>query len=290
MSGNYSFQEKIMKKMTLFALTIMTTQVFAATTSSTDLSKNNVKKSKKIELLLETETASVRDSENDIKGQDTFYKIEPGYKINSKMKVSVGAQYNERYLKGNEESKNHDALNEVYAKLNYKASKFRDNGIADLKLNTRIYSNEDSYFSDLYGNNGNYQLRAYFGRPISGKIFINKYASYLRYKKYFTNNSSGFRSRDYELRGRISPTYALGNGMELGTTFTYNHVFKLGAGYSDDRENVTFDLSARYQIKNYAVMLRAGITALDNKKTGELKRTEDNLDQVGYALNFTAYL
>jgi hypothetical protein len=291
-----------MKKMTLLALSILTTQAFAATTSTTDLSKSSSKKSKNIDLLLETETMTVRDDNNDINGVETFYKVEPSFKVGSKAKIAIGAQYNERSLDGdkirsygvsdykNDKSKNHDALNEVYLKLNYKTAKYKKNGIADLKLNARIYSNEDSFFQKYYGNNGNYQLRAYFGRPVNGKLFINKYTSYVRYKKYFTNSDSGSRSRDYELRARISPTYAMGNGLEIGTTFTYNHIFQLGAGYSDDAENITLDLSARYQIKNYAVMLRAGITALDNSKNGVLTTTEDNMDQVGYALNFTAYL
>ena len=105
-----------------------------------------------------------------------------------------------------------------------------------------------------------------------------------------TNEDSGSRSRDYELRARITPSYNITKDAEVGMTFTYNHIFQLGAGYADDIEEIDADLTARYQYGKFAVLLRAGVPWLNNSETGDLKVNDDALNQVGYALNFAAYI
>lgn len=291
-----------MKKLVASALLTTLAMPVLAQKTTTDLSQSQFDKiMKNVGLTLETEIATKRDDNNEIKGNETYYLIEPSYKINSKSSLMVGAQYKTRELGGDkirsygtssytkDESKNRDALEEMYIKYLYKATSFKENGIADVRLQARAYSTQDSFFKEYYGNDGNYQLRAYFGRPLVGNFYINKYTSYLRYKNYTPNQYTEGFGRDYELRARISPTYQIDRGFDLGMTLTYNHIFAVDKSLAD-QEDIDLDFTVRYQKGKYAAMLRAGTEILNNEESGDLKQYDDAGKEIGYALTLTAYL
>jgi hypothetical protein len=262
----------------------------AATTSSTDLSGSLLDSiSKKMTLSLETEVGSQRNSRQDyeITGYTQYYRVEPGMKINSKNAVSIGADYMVREFNTEDERKKRDGMDNVFVKYTNKTASFKSNGIADVRLQARAYQTTDKFYKDFYGSDGNYQLRSYFGRPVVGNLYINKYTSYLRYKKYTANSTYGSRSRDYELRARINPTYRLSNGLDLGLTLTYNHIFTRDA----DEENVGIDLSARKQFDKLAVLFLAGYKYQDTKNDdGELAYNKDAPKDISYLLNLTYYV
>ncbi len=281
------------KLMTLSAVLIMGSALAQTNTNSTTISNTQTKSVlDNAELTLETETATARDDRNDIEGYESYYQIQPGYKVNNKFKVQVGTTYFIREMDGTraeDESRNKDGLADLYTKLNYKATSYKENGIADIRLQARLYSDQDDFFKRRYASDGNYQIRSYFGMPIAGGVYINKYVSYLRYKNYFNNEYTNDFSRDYELRARVAPSYMLNNGVELGTTLTYNHIFKVNQ--LNDSEDVDFDLTARYQSGPYAILGRVGFEVMNNQDGQTvLKENEDAGKTFGYALTLTAYL
>lgn len=284
-----------MKKHIAFTLiALLSGTAFAATTTSKTEVKTEKKSSflKNAKLKLETEMASVRDSRDEVHGNETYYLMEPGYKLSKKTTIMAGLQYKTREAGGSllgAEKANRDHMDEAYLKLEHKVTSFKTNGIADLTIQARAYSAQDDFFKNRYAADGNYQARAYFGRPLAGKLYINKYTSYLRYKNYFNNNSVTNHSRDYELRARISPTYTAGKGLDLGTTITYNHIFKVNK--LEDEENMVVDLTARYQVGNFATLFYVGAPYLANNSGKDvLKINADAGKELRYALNFALYL
>jgi hypothetical protein len=266
------------------------TTTFAQTATSTTTTSTLDKVKAKLSLTLETEARQVLNNENEVNGFDSYYLVEPGYKIDKKNSFSIGAQYNVREFENEaKEDKNRDHLDNAFVKFLHKAASYRDNGVADLRLQARYYRTMDPLFKKYYGSNGDYQLRAYFGRPLTGKLKINKYTSYLRYKKYSVNSEAGNYSRDYELRARISPTYNVTDQLEAGLSLTYNHIFGVSAF---DTEEVDASVSARYSFNKgaYAVMVRGDIPWMESNDNGVLAKTEDTMDQLAYALTFSAYL
>ncbi len=285
-----------MKKLPLVLFVLASTSVFAqssSTTTTTDISSPSSRSIlQNFSLTLESEIMTEKDEDQnyDITGYSSFYEIEPGYKFTKKISVSAAAQYTVSEKEGNEERKNRDTLGTVYTKFNYKLMSLKNGDIADVKLQARAYADQDQFLKDFYGSDGNYQMRAYFGAPLAGGFYINKYNSYVRYKKYNANDNASKFSRDYEYRLRVNPAYKLSFGTEVGVSATYNHIFKQGAGFGQDEENIEIDFSARHQIDKIAVMVRAGTSILDNSETGELKTTVNAADQVAYALNIEAYV
>lgn len=170
--------------------------------------------------------------------------------------------------------------------------KTRNSDLFDLKVQGRLYNNEDEFFKKAYGNNGNYQVRAFFGAPLVGKLFLNKYVTYVRLKRYFINenvtSSNSVFTRDLELRARVAPTYAVSDQFQLGTTFTYNHLFMVD---SSNSENVDMSLSARYMpSRTYAISLRADRDLLETNDNGDFVAVDKAEDKVGYALTFNMFL
>ena len=278
----------------MIALSAISIGAFAQSTTTIPKSTTSIKRSVKspFSLKLEMETSSVRDNNNEVQGNYTYYQFLPGYHLTKKLSVQTGLQYATREaggtLKGQEKA-NKDHLETAFFKLRYNPTKFKDNGIADLRLQFRLYSDQDDFFKRRYGSDGNYQLRAYFGRPIAGGWSINKYVSYLRYKNYFNNSSAGKYTRDYELRARISPTFKATDNLDLGITGTYNHIFKVQK--LEDEEKIDLDLTARYAYYQYAAMIRVGAPYMTNEGgTGTLKRNEEAGKNIGYALTLTAFL
>lgn len=254
--------------------------------------KTPARTSNNLMLTLETETMSVRDGNYDITGVETYYLAEPGYRFGSDIDVRLGASYRARNAGGTlsgAEKANKDHMETYYAKFNYRAARFSNNKIIDLRLQARAYSDQDDFFKRRFAGDGNYQFRAYFGRPIYGNWSINRFTSYLRYKNYFNNQYVTDFSRDYELRARISPTYRAMSGLDLGMTFTYNHIFKVNK--LADEEGVDIDLTARYQYDKYAVLFRVGAPYMTNSSgQGVLKENEAAGKDFNYALTFTAFL
>lgn len=285
-----------MKKFLVIALAaVLVSPVFAQTTNTSTTSTTQSKKSNLLEnfqLTLEMGSSTKRDANNDIKGNETYMNIEPGYRINKQSTIMAGTSYKRREAAGtlkDAEKANRDHLDTAYVKFLYKATRYKDNGIADVRLQVRAYSDQDDFFKRRYASDGNYQLRAYFGRPIAGKWSLNKYTSYVRYKNYFNNKYVSDFSRDYEMRLRLNPTYTVFRGMDLGVTATYNHIFKVNK--LNDEENVKLDLSARYQKGSYAALIIAGVPYMDNVGgEGELKLNEDSGKNLEYSLTLTAYL
>ena len=252
----------------------------------------NRRSPRKFQLTLETETMSVRDGANDIAGTTTYYLAEPQYNITPRFNVRLGMAYFDRYAGGlykGREEKNHDHIDNYFTKIDYRVSKFSENNILDVRVQARAYTSQDDIFKRYYASDGDYQFRAYFGRPIYGNWSINRFTSYIRYKNYFNNEYVSDYSRDYELRARISPTYRVMAGTDLGMTFTYNHFFKVNK--LNDEEQVDVDLTARYQPNQYAFMVRLGVPYMrSNGGEGVLKRNEDAGKQFSYAFTMTAFL
>jgi hypothetical protein len=274
---------------TLLIFTIGTSAQAATTTSTTYYPKKNTKFGATVEMGSEV----VRNKDYTIEGSSTYFLIEPDYAINKNNKFEVGAVYKVRQANGDlkdSEDKNRDHLEDLYLKHTYKAAKFKNNGIADLRLQLRAYSGQDDFFKRRYGANGNYQLRAYFGKPIAGKWYLSKYTSYLRYKSYFVDKDYiGDRTRQYELRARVAPTYRTAKGIELGITATYNHIFKVR--HLNDEESIDLDLSARYHKDNNAALFIIGSNYMGNAAgEGLLKRNDDALKDIGYTLILSHYL
>ena len=260
-------------------------------------SKKKVKKKKKsfmpknTVLTLEMGTSSVRDKKNDVQGNESYVGIEPGYRFTKKFNIAVGGSYKAREaggtLKGAEKA-NRDGLENIYTKIRYNPTKFKKNGVADVRLQFRLYSDQDDFFKRRFGSNGNYQFRAYLGRPIYKGFYFSKFTNYFRYKNYFNNNHVSNKTRDYELRARVTPTYRLSKGTDLGLTFTYNHIFKVNK--IEDEEELDIEASYRKQVGSYAVLLTAGTEYLNNGG-GEtiLKRNEESGKTVKYAMILNAF-
>ena len=157
-----------------------------------------------------------------------------------------------------------------------------------MKLQARIYNMESKYFREAYSNDGNIQARAYIGFPIIGKLKISKYTSYLRVKRYLVNqNNISKYTREYELRGKISPSYAVSDKLELSSTFTYNHVFNTK---KTDTEELTGSLSARITpSRTYAILLSAETDLQKSNSNGDLVNIDNNDELVTYFLSLSAY-
>ncbi len=288
--------------LTFSVLTLMSFTTEAQTNSSRTITlepiletKQKPRSSRKrrvFQLTLETETMTVRDRNNDITGSTTYYQAEPQLNITDRFNARLGMAYFDRFAGGSykgREDKNHDHIDNYYTKLDYRLSKFSENNILDVRLQARAYTTQDDVFKRAYASDGDYQFRAYFGRPLYGNWSINRFTSYIRYKNYFNNEYVSNYSRDYELRARISPTYRVYSGTDLGMTFTYNHFFKVNK--LNDEEQVDIDLSARYQPNQYAFMVRLGIPYMRSEGgEGTLKRNEDAGKQFSYAFTMTAFL
>lgn len=286
-----------MKLLALVASLALSSGLLAQSTTNTPKSTKKVKEKKKsfmpknTVLTLEMGTSSVRDDANDIHGNESYLGIEPGYKFTKKFDIVAGGFYKTREaggsLKGAEKA-NRDGLENIYTKFRYNPTKFKNNGIADVRLQFRLYSDQDDFFKRRYGSDGNYQFRAYFGRPIYGDFYFSKFTNYLRYKNYFNNDHVGSRTRDYELRARVTPTYRVSKGTDLGLTFTYNHIFKVEK--IEDEEELDIEASFRKQVGPYAVLFTAGTEYLNNNGgTTVLKRNEDSGKTVKYAMILNAY-
>lgn len=255
---------------------------------------------KDMNLTLETETMSVKDRSNDINGTNTFFLVEPGYRVSKRVNVSTGVQYNVRQMnpaanqrESDIERNNSDHLENVFFKINYRPSKFSENGILDIRLQTRVMNDQNDIFKRRFGSDGNYQYRAYFGRPLIGKFSINRFTSYLRYKKYFLNSKASDFTRDHELRARISPTYTPIKGLDLSMTFTYNrNVTRSNSSVAGTNFSEELDIgsSIRYQKGPYAVLLWSDMQQLQTNKFGSLAENEKAGAQVTYGLNFAAFL
>lgn len=251
-------------------------------------------------LTLSMETLTAKDRSNDIKGSQTSFVVMPGYRINNKVTVAVGAQYNTRSMSedadqkaSDEERNNSDSLETVQARVLYKPTRYSDNGIADVRLQARVYRDQNDIFMRRYGSDGNYQFRAFFGRPLFGKFSINKYTSYVRYKEYFVNEYASEYTRLSETRFRISPTYTPIKGMDFSVSVTYNRYLLKGNSSPDGKnysEQVEIGPSARYQMGRYAILFWSDLDVLETNKFGSLAENEKAGAEVTYAINLSAFL
>lgn len=264
------------------------------------LDSSKIKKQKRRRKLFgfraETAIATVRDSRSNIVGNSSYYRIEPDYFFTRRFRLAIGTQYRTREATGelkSSESSNRDHLETIYFNFRWEPTRFRDNGISDLRFQFRGYKDQDDFYNRRYGSDGNLQLRAFFGRPLGKNWQINRFISYLRYKKYYRLNdyTIGSRTRDYELRARVSPTYSPAEGIDLGITTTYNHIFKVRQ--INDEENVNLGLSARFAWDNwkYAILFISETNVMDNEggKTA-LQRNENAGDNIGHSATFTVFL
>ncbi len=280
-----------MKKWTLL-LTSMGFMNFAYTATTSQATLNPVKSfNKNIDLTLEAETLfqrADRDEDYEINGSSTMYKVEPGYRLNKKTTVSLSQQYFDRVSDEGSKDKNIDDIGETTLKLLYKPTKFKENGIADVRLQARANYQSSDFFREYYGNNGDLQVRAYFGRPLAGNFKINKYTSYIRYKRYLVNDYASAYTRNHEYRLRVSPTYQVTDKLETGLTFTYNHIIEVD---KDDSEKFEVAASARYAFtREYALLGIATVPTLKSSDDNRLEEVQDKMDQVEYLINFAIYL
>lgn len=285
-----------MKLLTIFALSIAaTTSIAAPTTTTTDLTKTlKTKKSKPwYTLTLEAERAFSRAGEEEsyeINGHTTMLKVEPGVRITPKTTATITGQY---FIRENDDEtrkdKNIDEIGETTLKFLHKTASFKENGIADVRLQARLNYQSSDFFRSFYGNNGDAQFRAYFGRKLGNGLKINKYTTYARYKRYFVNDNAGSRTRNHEFRLRVSPTYQVTKSLETGLTFTYNHIIEVD---KDDTEELETTISTRYSFAKgkYAILGLATIPTLASTDQNRLEEVEDKMDQVEYLVNFSAYL
>lgn len=241
-----------------------------------------------LSLSFETEASTVRndDQNNEITGRYQYYRLELSAKITKALQGSIGADYVERTYNEKEEDKTRDHLDNSYLKLRHNTLNFKNNQLLDLRMQIRHYRVEDDFFKERFGADGNYQVRAYFGRPIVGKFVINKYVSYLRYKKYYLNDDASARSRDYELRARLAPSYQPTKDLDFGVTATYNHIFTT----SVDEEEIELGLSARKQIGKYAILFFTSNELYRDNDNGDLVVNEDFFEATTFFLNFNAII
>ena len=255
------------------------------TTTSTSLGTKLKKAGLGITLENETYTASNKD---EIAGYTSFFLISPNWRIDSRSSLAIGAQYDVREHDDKEnESKNRDHLSESFITYAYKTLQTKEGSPIDMFVQARIYRTEDEFFKEMYSNDGNFQFRSFFGLPLPGKFYINKYTTYLRYKKYDVNDNINKYTREYELRARVSPTYNLTDKMALATTVTYNHIFMTE---KTDSEDLDVGVSARYTpSRTYAIMMRMDYETMNTKENGTLTQVENIGDTASYALTFSAY-
>ena len=245
-----------MKLLILLFTTLFTFNLFAQVQDASNTSGVENREKKRfmdnISLSFETEANTVRNKEqnDEITGRYQRYGLELSGKLPYSLTASVVIQYDKREFNEDSEADNRDHLAFTFVKLRHNTLSFKENNLLDLRLQARYYKVEDPFFRERFGADGNYQMRAYFGRPLFGKFHINKYVSYLRYKKYNLNSDASDRSRDHELRARISPTYRPTRDWDFGVTATYNHIFTT----SEEEEELELGVSVRKQIGKYAIL------------------------------------
>ncbi len=242
---------------------------------------------KNLNMQIESEIHSQRDKNYDLVGEESLITLKPQYWVTDRMRLGVGITYMERQIQGTEkfsESKNRDHLQEIYYRIRYKHLSEKEGDPIELRYQFRYYQDQDPHFIEKYGSGSNYQARVYFGKKLLGGLYISRWNSYLRYKKYQLNEYAGDRSRNYELRARVAPTYRFKYGYDLGLTFTYNHIFQNDNAHD---ENVAVDLSLRKQIdRQMAAMLRVGYPWLGKNERGVLSENTVAHKDIQYALNF----
>ncbi len=266
----------------LLLLVFSSSSIFAQSTLSTKNLKNIG-----LGLSTEIETETIKNSDNDIAGTKTFFLAEPSLKLSANQKLSMPVQYALRTNESTKLTNTRDYMEEAGLKYSYKALKSSES-LIDLKLQARAYYNADPLFRDYYGNNGNYQMRAYFGRPIVGRLELDKYVSYVRFKKYMTNDEAGSRTRDYEYRLRVSPAYSFSDALKAGITITYNQKIEID---NDKKEEIDLGASVRYAFGEkgkYAFLLMSDYTPYETNKNGKVAKVDSAIDEVTYRLNFSA--
>lgn len=240
-----------------------------------------------LQVRLESEIHTQRDKNFDMVGEESLITLKPQYWITKRMRVGVGITYIERQMQGTEkfsESKNRDHLQEIYYRLRYKHLSEKEGDPMELRYQLRFYQDQDPYFKKRFGSDSNYQARVYFGKRLYKGLYISRWNSYFRYKKYQFNEFARGRSRDYELRARIAPTYRFKDGYDLGLSFTYNHILQ---NNKEDDENIDLDLSLRKQIdRQLAAMFRIGYPWMEKNRNGVLAENEFANKDIQYALNF----
>ena len=282
-----------MKSLILILSLFFTVQAFSQTQGEVqDASISNPEKKSKfidnISLQFETEFATIRNDEQSyaISGHSQYYRLEIAAKLPYELRLQVGGDYVERDYNEDEEAKRRDHLDNVFLKLRHGTARYRDNGIADVRLQYRYYYTTDEFFRDRFGSDSNYQLRAYLGRPIVGNFHLSKYNSYLRYKKYQLNENASSRSREYEYRVRISPVYRPDIDHEFGVTTTYNKIIEKGG------DEVSWDLgiSARKQFGRYAILFFTSSDLFVEDDKGNLETNKDFWNDTTFFLNFNAII
>lgn len=280
-----------MKFLSFVLLVTSSLSAFAqnATTTTSQLESLGTKlKNMGLGINLENETYSVMNSDAEIAGFTSYFLVQPSINLGSNHNISIGAQYDIREFEDSlKEDKNRDHLTESNLRYSFKAMSSKDNGYLDLLLQARLYTNDDPFFKKTYSNDGNYQLRTYFGLPIAGKLYISKYTSYFRYKKYDVNDNINKYTREYELRTRVTPTYNVSDQLQIASSLTYNHIFMTE---KTDDENIGMSPSIRYMpSRTYAFTFRGDYTLQNTKETGTLKAVKNIGDTVSYALTLDAY-
>lgn len=282
-----------MKFLSILALSLsvlFSSNVFSQLTSTLNAPGQNLKRL--LGLKLEMGSSTTRDTNNEIQGNQTYYQLEPSFKVTKLFNIRTGFQYTTREASGTlkgEEKANRDHFETMYVKLNYKFSKLQDNGIADFRLQGRFHSDQDDFFKRRYGADGNYQVRLYFGRPIYGNWVLNKYVTYVRYQNYFNNKYANDYTRDFDYRIRLAPTYMFSKNFSLGITPTYNHIFKVNK--LNDEETLNLDLSVRYAYNNSAILFIAGAPYLSNNGgTTSFKYNNLANETLAYSITLTSFL
>lgn len=290
-----------MKHLTLLFLALLSITASAQDTSQSSGIENPEKEKKvkafsdDISLSFETEIYTVRNDQkdNEIAGSAQYYRLELASKFSDSIQGSIGVDYVQRESSEVDTSTNRrvkpdnrDHLDNTFLKLRHNTLSVKDGAPLDLRLQYRYYYVTDEYFRERFGADGNHQLRAYFGRPLIGKFVINKYVSYLRYRKYDQNSDAGDRSRDYDYRLRISPSYQPTRDWNFDLTGTYNHVYTNG----DDVKEFELGIGVRKQIGRYAILFFTSNELYLENENGDLVTNDDFFENTTYFLNFNAII
>lgn len=248
-----------------------------------------------ISLSFETEIFTLRNDQKDdeIAGSVQYYRLELASRFSNSVEGSVGFDYIQRESSEVDtdtnrrvKADNRDHLDNAFLKLRHNTLNVRDGAPIDLRLQYRYYHVTDEFYRERFGADGNHQLRAYFGRPLFGKFVINKYVSYLRYRKYDQNSDAGDRSRDFDYRLRISPSYQPTRDWNFDLTGTYNHIF---ANTADVRE-IELGIGVRKQIGKYAILFFTSNELYLENDNGDLVTNDDFFENTTYFLNFNVII
>ena len=245
-----------MKSLSLIVALFFIANTYSAVTNFSQSSIRSIVKNVHMDLDLTTELT--QNEERKVLGTKNFLEASVDYTLSSFEKITLMNSWNGTYLKEEDSLTKHDRV-----QLEYKRKKILDykkNGV-DLKLDTRFVYNSDYDNRKLYGSYGQFDVRAYFGRPLGKGFLLNKYITYVRAEKYLVKDDSP-RARDLGWRARVSPSYKLTNNLEASLMMTYTGFRLNNTEYDQEFE---FAPSIRYQFNKLALSLSSEFKPYDTK-------------------------